>query len=877
MIGKTVGPYLVVAKLGEGGMGEVYRARDSRLGRDVAVKVLPVAFSDDTERRARFEREAQAVAALSHPNVVAIFDTGVHDGHLYVVMELLNGETLRDRLATGSLPVRKAVETAVQIARGLSAAHDKGVIHRDLKPENVFLLADGQVKILDFGLAQQIAASSGASETVAALTGPGMVMGTVGYMAPEQVRGQPTDARTDLFALGAVLYEMLAGQRAFRCDTSAETMTAILREDPPDLSNARPGLSPSLDRIVRHCMEKNQAERFQTARDVAFALESLSGSGVAASGGPTAVIDTAEPRPGRMGFLGSAALPLAIAAVVLVVAAFAGGAWWTAPSTEWATEWIGHDLGGSPVAFAPRVSPDGKDVAFLAMGENMTQVAVMNPASGSWRRLTSDRSVGQAQGVVWSNDGTKIWFWRSNESPRGVFSVTVPAGDEIQYLKDAASPRELPGGDLLVCRINPDGRPQLHRFRRETQQTAPLNALLGNNCYSTFRVFPDGHEAVFFGRPADQPGTPDHLHAIDLATGTTRRLAANVSVFSGAYTFDVPLAVTPDGNWVVFVVKAADQFRVVATPRQSSNRVQTLFTVTAQPNNIDVARDGAIYVDQVSPGTEIGRISKNGQEVRFAELANLPLGVGALPLPDGRVLAEVRAGGTSRVVAVTPGREPAPFVPTLDDETLGPIAMLGPGHVIFLVGAAGQRQVAVASIADGLLVRRLARINGNDVTAIAGSPDGKTVFYVASGVVWAVPADDGEARKILRGDFVAVDPHGQYLVIQSNDKDTVRLRRVSLSGGPDTEIPIRSELRIAPDSGLAPNAIHPDGRILVRVVSRESWFWPPAILDPKTGVLTPVLTDWKTDYTLSGWSATGDIVGVVWTVRSRLWRFRPVR
>jgi hypothetical protein len=216
-------------------------------------------------------------------------------------------------------------------------------------------------------------------------------------------------------------------------------------------------------------------------------------------------------------------------------------------------------------------------------------------------------------------------------------------------------------------------------------------------------------------------------------------------------------------------------------------------------------------------------------------------------------------------------------VPTLDDETLGPIAMLGPGHVIFLVGAAGQRQVAVASIADGLLVRRLARINGNDVTAIAGSPDGKTVFYVASGVVWAVPADDGEARKILRGDFVAVDPHGQYLVIQSNDKDTVRLRRVSLSGGPDTDIPIRSELRIAPDSGLAPNAIHPDGRILVRVVSRESWFWPPAILDPKTGVLTPVLTDWKTDYTLSGWSATGDIVGVVWTVRSRLWRFRPVR
>jgi len=858
-------------------MGEVYRARDSRLGRDVAIKVLPAFFADDAERRARFEREAQAVAALSHPNVIAIFDTGVHGGQLYVVMELLAGETLRDRLTSGPLAVRKAVETAVQIARGLAAAHDKGVVHRDLKPENVFLLTDGQVKILDFGLAQQMAAGSGATETVAALTGPGTVMGTVGYMAPEQVRGHPTDARTDLFALGAVLYEMLAGQRAFRGDTSAETMTAILREDPPDLGVARSGLSSSLERIVRHCMEKNPPERFQTARDVAFALEALSGSGGSASGERLSVpVGDAPPRGGRASSR-VAALPGAIAGVLLVVSAFAGGAWWSAPNAEWATEWIGHDLGGSPVAFQPRVSPDGRDLAFLAMSTNMTQVAVMNPGSGSWRMLTSDRSVGQVQGVTWSNDGTKIWFWRNNESPRGVFSVPVPAGDEIQYLKDAASPRELPGGDLLVCRINPDGRPQLHRFTRETQRVDPLNALLPNKCYSTFRVFPDGREAVFIGRPADAADAPNHLHVIDLATGKARRLATTETVYTDTYTFDVPLAVTPDGKSVVFVVKSGDQFRVVATPRETSDRVQTLFTLSAQPNNIDVARDGAIYVDQVSPGTEIGRISSDGQAIRLAELANLALGVGALPLPDGRLLAEVRAGGTRRLVVVTSGREPAPFVPTLDEETLGPIAMLGPDRLLFIAGAEGRRHVAVASIADGLLVRRLSGINGNEVTAIAGSPDGKTVFYVTSGVVWSVPVEDGEPHRIRRGDYVAVDPQGQYLVVQTNEIDTVRLLRVPLSGGPEAEIPIRSDLRIAPDSGLAPNAIHPDGRILVRVVSPESWFWPPAILDQKTGTLTPVLKEWNADYTLSGWSSAGDIVSVVWTARSRLWRFRPVR
>jgi serine/threonine protein kinase len=297
-------------------MGEVYRATDARLRRDVAIKVLPESLANDPDRRARFEREARAVAALSHPNIINIFDTGLHDGYLFVVMELLDGETLRDRLTNGgALPVRKAVEIAVQIARGLAAAHDLQIVHRDLKPENIFILRDGHVKILDFGLARQAARSpaSGATQTIAA-TDSGIAMGTVGYMAPEQIRDQVVDGRADLFAFGAVLYEMLSGTRAFHRDTAPETMTAILKEDAPDLISGNGLIPPALDRIVRHCLEKNAAERFQSARDVAFALDALSGSNVSTSGAQAVAATPAASQWTR-------GLAWSVAAAALLVAA----------------------------------------------------------------------------------------------------------------------------------------------------------------------------------------------------------------------------------------------------------------------------------------------------------------------------------------------------------------------------------------------------------------------------------------------------------------------------------------------------------------------------------------------------------------------------
>src|SRR5688572_2648011 len=267
-------------------MGEVYRARDPRLQREVAIKVLPREFSQDAERLRRFEQEARSASALNHPNILAVYDVGTHEAAPFLVSELLEGESLRERLTESGLPVRKAVEIAGQIARGLAAAHEKGIVHRDLKPENVFLIKDGRVKILDFGLAKLTRPETSESKlavapTQGASTDAGVVLGTVGYMAPEQVRGLPADHRADLFALGAILYEMLAGQRAFHRGSAADTMSAILRDDPPDLETSGRAIPPVLDRIVRHCLEKNPEERYRSAHDLAFDFEALSGSSFA--------------------------------------------------------------------------------------------------------------------------------------------------------------------------------------------------------------------------------------------------------------------------------------------------------------------------------------------------------------------------------------------------------------------------------------------------------------------------------------------------------------------------------------------------------------------------------------------------------------------
>src|SRR5712692_6204034 len=291
--GTRLGPYEILAPLGAGGMGEVYRARDPRLEREVAIKVLPSSFSQDPDRLRRFEQEAKAAGVLNHPNITAVYDVGSQDGAPYVVSELLEGETLRARLSGGAFTPRKALGHALQIAHGLAAAHEKGIVHRDLKPENIFNTKDGRVKILDFGIAKLTQVEGAEAQTDIPTrrvdTGPGVVMGTVGYMSPEQVRGQKVDHRSDIFSFGAILYEMLSGRRAFHRESTADTISAILKEHPPDLSETNQRISPALERLVNHCLEKNPEERFHSASDLAFALEAISGASPVSSQTMTAM------------------------------------------------------------------------------------------------------------------------------------------------------------------------------------------------------------------------------------------------------------------------------------------------------------------------------------------------------------------------------------------------------------------------------------------------------------------------------------------------------------------------------------------------------------------------------------------------------------
>jgi Tol biopolymer transport system component len=308
--GERLGPYEIYALIGKGGMGEVYRARDTRLDRTVAIKVLPAEFSAQEERLRRFEQEAQVLGALSHPSLLAIYDVGAQDGTHFLVSELLEGESLRQRLQEGALPLRKSMELGIQIAKGLAAAHEKGIVHRDLKPDNVFVTRDGRAKILDFGLAKQAAtpaSGENATITAAVATQPGVVLGTAGYMSPEQVRGKPADARSDIFSFGAILYEMVAGLRAFHGESSVETMNAILKEDPPAISGS---VAPAIERVIRRCLEKAPEERFQSARDLSFALEALAAGPSSGSSRETAIPTPEKSRWPAMLLLAVAALAL---------------------------------------------------------------------------------------------------------------------------------------------------------------------------------------------------------------------------------------------------------------------------------------------------------------------------------------------------------------------------------------------------------------------------------------------------------------------------------------------------------------------------------------------------------------------------------------
>lgn len=561
-----LGPYKIIALIGSGGMGEVYRARDTRLLRDVALKVLPASFTNDPDRLRRFEQEARSVAALNHPNIVSVYDVGEANRIHYIVSELLEGETLRQRITSSGMPARKAIELAIQFARGLAAAHDQSIVHRDLKPENVFITRNGHLKILDFGLAKLYRPHGGAETldgiTVAA-TSVGQVLGTVGYMSPEQVRGEAADHRSDIFSFGSIFYEMLSGQRAFKRNTSAETMTAILNEDPPEFAVRSSGIAPALERIVRHCMEKQPGQRFQSAQDIAFDLESVSQT----SGATEAQALAATHRKPRLG--------LVLGALALLLAGLAIGAGLrpAAPELHAKLHRITFRRG---TIWGARFTPDGNLIYGAAWDGQPTEL--FESQAGS----TESRPLGMPATSILSISRTGELAVDSNLELSGF----EPSGMLGRAPSGGGAPREIVDG-VQYADWSPDGtalaivRPVAGKMRLEY----PIGKVLYETAgwISHPRVSHDGKLIAFIEHPYERD---------DSGTVAIVDLSGNKKTLSGQFVSAQGLAWSPS-NEVWFTATTSGSSRELrAVTLSGKERVVHLGTGTLTLH--DIFKDGRV-------------------------------------------------------------------------------------------------------------------------------------------------------------------------------------------------------------------------------------------------------------------------------------------
>ena len=599
-----LGPYQILSQIGAGGMGEVYAARDTRLNRDVAIKVLPADVGADPERVRRFEDEARAVATLAHPNILAIHDVGEQGGSHYLVTELLEGHSLRDALNDGPLSPRRASDYAVQIANGLAAAHAKGIVHRDLKPENIYLTRDGHAKILDFGLAKQKkskAASAEGATLTSSHTEPGTVMGTAAYMAPEQVRGEDTDQRTDIFALGLILYEMLAGGPAFKRDSSVETMSAILKEDAPEFA---PGTAvpPAVDRIIRRCLEKNPDQRFQSAKDMAFALEALSGSSTAQRQLAAAA---APKRRWLVPALAAVAVLAIVAAVVLALRPRVSG-----PT---AITQVTFRYGYIRMA---RFAPDGQGVIYGAMWD------------GGPMQLYQGRVDSEESQPIQTSPADLLSVSKTGELAvsldRRFLSPWVPTGTAARVAPMGGAPRPV-FQDVLDADWSPDGSGLAVVYRTKGRYRLEYSGkvLFENDGYISHpRFSPDGKLIAFADHPlwGDDRGS---VRIVDLA-GNARKLGSEYSSVQG-------IAWRPDGKEIWF----GGQGDIQALDLNGKERI--IYRGVGRLRLQDIAPDGKVLltVDDVRSDVFAGTVG--GSESR--NLAVLPFCAGAGFSADGQTVA----------------------------------------------------------------------------------------------------------------------------------------------------------------------------------------------------------------------------------------------
>jgi hypothetical protein len=857
--GTRLGPYEILAPLGAGGMGEVYRAHDSRLGRDVALKILPPEVAGDPSRRMRFEQEARAVAALNHPNIVAVYDVG--EG--YMVSELVNGETLRG----ARFGLRKTLDIAAQIASGLAAAHTAGIVHRDLKPDNVLLTKEGRAKILDFGLARRRnPQTAAADETMTVRTEPGVVMGTAGYMSPEQVRGLEADHRSDIFSFGVMLHEMLSGQRAFQRETSAQTMTAILQDDAPDLPRTVPG---GVREVVAHCLEKEAINRFQSARDLGFALHALS-QGDSQSGEKVPVVSLPISSRHR-------AWP-AIAGLLLfaVAATFAITRWVTGQAP--ATHWSAVRLGGPEIAANPQLSPDGHVLAFQAMVDGNSQVAVMKPESGSWNILTRERNLGTVNYVSWSPDGGTIYFSRGIDVPYGVFSVPFLGGEPHMVLEKADNPVALPDGSLLVTRINEGRRLQMFHFWPETGklQELPAETFISDR-YLPIQVSRDGRRAIIFGNLVGKDAEKSSLLELDLAAASAHVIPVNGLDYADLRTYAFSL----EGASVIVAFRAKALVRIVRMPLDGRGIPVELFTVTSDVWGIDAAPDGSILINTMDRPAEVVNFRSRGTQPSTQALA-ASTKISSFPklaypdmvavLTDGRAVIPAEVSGGTRLMAVERGKDPVPLVNTTE-ETAAPLAAMPGNRVAFVIGPDPHDTIAVADGSNGRISARISPGKGS-VQSVTASPNGATLYFTAGGSVWSIPSGGGDAIKVCAGDWVVANPIGGTLIVGRNLSSRISLFEVPVVGGLERTIPLDPA---SPMNGffVSPGSIRSDGQMLVSLNVADSWFNPLAQLDLKTGRITRLAGDGVSDLHSAAWTSDGGIVASRMGLVSTIWKFTP--
>ncbi|MDP2322006.1 MAG: protein kinase [Acidobacteriota bacterium] len=797
--GTRIGSYEIVGSLGAGGMGEVYRAKDPALGREVAIKVLPDAFATDPDRLARFEREAKALAAINHPNIAQVYgfergpaEAGRHIGTA-LVMELLEGRTLRDVLSEGPLPPRKAIDYGAQLARGLAAAHDRGLIHRDLKPENIFVLTDGRIKILDFGLARQADAPiSGATQTMTGAfrgTDPGTVMGTVGYMAPEQVRGAALDHRADLFALGAVIYEMIAGQRAFHRDTAAETMTAILREDPPDLSSSRAHLSPAIDRIVRHCLEKNPIERFQTARDVAFALDALSGSG---SGSGAAVAAAPEIRSNRERWTWAAAVTTLLAAVTWL-ALQPGAADDTAPPAPMRLMLMlpeGVRL-TEALAVSTRLgmSPDGQRLAYIGVDASNQRSLWLHQLREPLARKVDDTIV--AAGPVWSPDSTALLFGVFGPAGTALRKLAIEGGNPVTIADRGGWAAWAPDGTILLEPVR--GQTELLRTTSSGGPVTPaVPALVNGSRNGHLSFLPDGRHylhrflapgSATLGTYVGSLDSPDR-HLVLSGNDISQAVVANGMLMFARNTtllaqpFD-SRAFTTTGEPVV-IAEGVEQNAIGA-----AFTVSRTGTLAYQPSAANLA-SRLRWFDR--KGAALGTLADD------SDYSNLELS------PDGRrMLVSVRApGATARdiyIVDTVRGlRQRLTFDPSDERSAVwsadGTSVIYNSKGLDLYQRSAGFTGGETAVLTDGI---------SKDPSDV--SPDGRQLLFRASSTesgndVWTMPLDgSAPPQRVLGSGFnengAQFSPDGRSIVFLADDSGRPEVYVMSLEpGGGKTQISI---------------------------------------------------------------------------------------